>query len=76
MALLTDDCDINEVHFRTMHGGNGDYYFELYEKKNGIVTKICHRFAMSGGTAPTKVKLAVSKLHWLMEETGQNEYPH
>lgn len=76
MALLTDDQDIREVYFKTLFGGNGDYYFELYELKDGEFIKVCHRFAMSGGNAPTDVKLAVAKLHWAMEEAGLNEYPN
>lgn len=75
MAILTDDQDIRQVYFRTMFGGNGDYYFELYEVKEDGTEKICTRFAMSGGNAPHEVKLAVANLHWAMERTGSNEYP-
>lgn len=75
MALLTDDCDLNETYMRTMLGGNGDYYIELREKKDGVFTSQCIRISTSGGIAPTNVKIAVANLHRAMEEANLNEYP-
>lgn len=74
MALLTDDCDLNETYMRTMLGGNGDYYIELRDKKDGLFESKCIRISTSGGNAPINVKIAVANLYRAMEEAGLNEY--
>jgi len=75
MALLTDDSDLNETYLRTMHGGNGDYYIEIREKKDGVFTTSCVRISTSGGNAPTSVKIAAAELFRAMEAEGLNAYP-
>lgn len=76
MAILTDDCDMNETYLRTMLGGNGDYYIQLIERKDGINTVSYTRVSTSGGNAPSKVKIAVANLFRVMEEEGLNEFPN
>ncbi len=72
--LLTDDQDIRENYLQTMFGGNGDYYILIKSKdENGIWRKEGVRIAMSGGNAPSRVKLAVCELYRAMEEVGLNE---
>lgn len=76
MALLTDDCDINTTYLRTFVGGNGDYYIEIIDVEDGIKKPRCVRIATSGGICKdADVKVAVAKLHWVMENAGLNEYP-
>ncbi len=60
MALLSDDQDIFESYFRIETGGNGDYYPQIsYVDEDNQIHVIGMRVAMSGGNAPTEVKLAV-----------------
>ena len=77
MAILTDDCDIRQVYFQMMSGGNGDYYINLleFDKEGKWKETLSTRFAMSGGTAPTKVKLAIANLFREMEAAGLNNHP-
>lgn len=76
MALKCDDHLETGTSFRTMFGGNGDYYIEMWWiDENGLNHNKCVRVRMSGGEAPTEVKIAMAKLHWAMEESGFNEYP-
>lgn len=77
MAIRTDDCDINDVRFNMEHGGNGDYYIVLseFDKEGQWKKTLSTRFAMSGGEAPTEVKLAVANLYRVMEASGKNQSP-
>lgn len=75
MALLTDDCDLHETYLRLSLGGNGDYYIELIDRKDGINTRLCTRVSTSGGFAPSAVKIAVADLYRAMEAAGLNEFP-
>lgn len=76
MALKDNDYLETTISMRTMHGGNGDYYIETWWKdEDGFNHSKCIRLAMSGGHAPSDVKVAMAKLHWAMEEAGLNEYP-
>lgn len=76
MALLTDDPDFGEDYMRTTLGGNGDYYIQVVNRdKEGMLSSHSVRIAMSGGNAPTRVKLAIAELHRAMEEAGLNEWP-
>jgi hypothetical protein len=71
MALLTDDCDYNDIYMVTSLGGNGDYYISLIDKKDNLRKTI--RVSTSGGNAPTEVKIAVANLYRAMEAAGLNE---
>jgi hypothetical protein len=76
MALLTDDCDLNENKLRTLFGGNGDYYIQVWTKdKEGLNQVEGVRIAMSGGNATPEIRKAVAALHWAMEEAGMNLHP-
>lgn len=71
--LLTDDQDIRENYLQTIHGGNGDYYIAIkFKGRDGLFHKEDVRIAMSGGNAPSRVKLAVCELYRAMEEAGLN----
>ncbi len=70
MALLTDDCDINNNRLITYVGGNGDYYIEIIGDDD---RSLAVRIAMSGGIAPLEVKLAAVAFYRAMEKTGLNE---
>ena len=77
MALITDDCDLKINYLRTFTGGNGDYYVSvIHNDSEGIMHEECVRVAMSGGTANTRVKLAIAELYRAMEEQGLNDYPN
>lgn len=71
MALLTDDCDLNQNQLLVEFGGNGDWYVTVCSP----VSRLSVRISMSGGIAPTDVKLAVAKLGQAMYEHGLNESP-
>ena len=72
--LLTDDQDIRENYLQTYAGGNGDYYIIIkFKGKDGFWRKEDVRIAMSGGNAPTRVKLAVCELYRAMQESKLNE---
>ncbi len=76
MALLTDDMDITTAFFRVIPGENGGYYPEiLYKDKSGILKTVAVRVAMSGGNAPTEVKLAVANLYRALDAAGLNDHP-
>jgi len=76
MALLTDDCDMSNSWLTTYLGGNGDYYIDMIcENNEGIRNTFTVRIAMSGGNAPTSVKIAVAELYRAMEEENLNKYP-
>ncbi len=78
MALKTDDEDLRDVRFWMEVGGNGDYYLNLLEypgKSNKEHKRINMRVAMSGGNAPTDVKLAVAALWRAMEKHSLTPHP-
>lgn len=67
MALLTDDMDIRDTKLSMCVGGNGDYYLELKETKNGTIIKLDTRIAMSGGNATPEIKKAITELYRALE---------
>lgn len=80
MAILTDDCDIRDVHMQTLMGGNGDYYITLYEYPSESCESfrmISYRMAMSGGGTHKypEVREAFVALYRAMEAAGLNEFP-
>lgn len=75
MSLETDNCDVDNTSLRTMYGGNGDYYIEVWDKVDGLNVCKSVRIAMSGGNATPEIRLAVAKLHKAMDEANKNEYP-
>jgi len=76
MALLTDDMDIHQTWFYMNFGGNGDYYINTVNAdEKGIKSVHSVRIAMSGGLAPTEVKLAAAELFRALEKHKLNEYP-
>jgi hypothetical protein len=80
MALLTDDHDIRDVRFWMELGGNGDYYISLMEigkrmSDGKTSVRVNTRISMSGGKAPTQVKIAAANLFRAMEEAGLNKHP-
>lgn len=79
MALLTDDQDIRDVRMYMEHGGNGDYYLTLVERRkmshSSISNSINMRIATSGGNAPTEVMLAAANLFRAMQAAGLNKHP-
>jgi len=76
MALMTDDCDLNENQIRTLQGGNGDYYIQIWRKdKEGLNQFEGVRISMSGGFATPEIRRAVAALHWAMEEANKNGFP-
>jgi len=84
MSLITDDCDIRNVHFFMEHGGNGDYYITLIEypmpdspKINDKLKVINYRMAMSGGATSHhhEVRMAFAALYRAMESAGLNKHP-
>lgn len=77
MAILTDDCDLNDTTMYMLHGGNGDYYLCLKqtETENGKdFQNLGIRFAMSGGCISKypKVAKAIWELYRAMDEAGLN----
>lgn len=76
MALKSDDSDLTKTWLRTTFGGNGDYYVELiWENEEGIRDSRAVRISTSGGyTKDSNVKVAISQLHWAMEDAGLNEF--
>lgn len=80
MAILTDDCDLRNVHMQTLMGGNGDYYITLYEYPSESCENyhmISYRMAMSGGFTRKypEVREAFVALYRAMEAAGLNEFP-
>jgi hypothetical protein len=81
MAILTDDCDINDCSMFMQVGGNGDYYLHLMQYKDHHLESefkhLCIRFAMSGGciSKHPKVARAIWELYRAMEEDGLNLHP-
>jgi hypothetical protein len=75
MALLTDDMDIYTNYLLMDFGGNGDYYITIINEIEGIRNSNTVRIAMSGGNAPTSVKLAVAELFRSLEENKLNSLP-
>lgn len=79
MAILTDDCDINDAAMYMLAGGNGDYYICMKQSKdkNGKdgFKSMGVRFAMSGGCISRypKVAKAIWELYRAMEEAGLND---
>ena len=74
MALLSDDQDIFEAYFRIETGGNGDYYPQItYVDEDNQIHVIGMRVAMSGGNAPTEVKLAIANLYKALENNNLNK---
>lgn len=76
MAILTDDCDINDASMYMMHGGNGDYYICTSQSASGVMDfqSVCVRFAMSGGCISKypDVAKAIWELYRAMEAAGLN----
>ena len=75
MALLTDDMDLHTNHLLMDFGGNGDYYITIINEKDGLKYSNSVRIAMSGGNAPTSVKIAVAELYRALEDHGLNSLP-
>lgn len=79
MAILTDDCDINDAVMYMQHGGNGDYYIVCKQNKDKYMgdkfKSVGVRFAMSGGCISKypKVAKAVWELYKAMDEAGLND---
>jgi len=77
MALLTDNSDFSTVYFRIITGNDGDYYPQIIsEDENGNLNTAGIRVCMSGGNAPTDVKLAIANLYRALEKHHLNEYPN
>ncbi len=76
MALESDDSDIRETWLKSYFGGNGDPYIEIvYKDRDGFKHNTSVRVAISGGNAPTSVKLAVAELARQMELHKLNDHP-
>ena len=78
MALKDNDYYETGTSLRTMNGGNGDYYVEIWSKNDkGLNENKCVRIAMSGGLINdnTRLKRAFAELHFAMEEAKLNDYP-
>lgn len=74
MALLTDDCDLNDNKLIVVLGGNGDFYPTIIFRDNdGYWQRKAIRIATSGGIAPTEVKLAIAELYRAMEKYNLNK---
>jgi hypothetical protein len=77
MALLSDNFDLDVVFFRIITGNDGDYYPQMiYKDENDHVRTVGSRICMSGGNAPTDVKLAIANLFRVMEKHNLNEHPN
>ena len=76
MALLSDNSDIQISYFRITTGNDGDYYPEiLFTDRDGEKRNVYTRIAMSGGNAPTDVKLAIAELYRALEKNKLNDHP-
>lgn len=76
MALKDNDYLETGISMKTIFGGNGDYYIQIWCKdENGLNKFEGIRIAISGGQATPEIKNAIAKLHWAMEEAGLNEFP-
>lgn len=76
MALLTDDCDLNNNSLRMELGGNVDYYIQIWWiDEEGLNQFKSVRISTSGGHSKTNVKCAVAELYRAMESENMNEYP-
>jgi len=74
MALLSDNSDILESYFRIETGNDGDYYPQIsYIDEDNYIHTISIRIAMSGGNAPTEVKLAIANLYKALENNNLNK---
>ena len=74
MALLSDNSDFQTAYFRIETGNDGDFYPQIiFENKDGLTETTSIRIAMSGGNAPTEVKIAMAKLWQAMESNGLNK---
>ena len=75
MALLSDNSDIQIAYFRITTGNDGDFYPEvIFKDSEGLNRTACIRIAMSGGNAPTDVKLAMAELYRALEKHKLNEH--
>jgi hypothetical protein len=76
MAIKSDDSDIKKTWFRTMLGGNGDFYLEVIsENDEGIRESKAVRVSTSGGyTKDSDVKVAIANLYRAMEKAGLNDF--
>jgi hypothetical protein len=76
MAIKSDDSDIEKTWFRTLLGGNGDYYLQVvFEDENGVKKSKGVRVSTSGGyTKDSDVKVAVANLFRAMEKAGLNDF--
>ncbi len=70
MPLLTDDCDINKNTLDVFCGNDGDIYISIITEK---AESHAVRIAMSGGIAPTSVKIAAANLYREMKKHGLSE---
>lgn len=72
-GLQCDDMDLRDCYLTTDFAPNGDYYIKMAEYDgNKQIAESYVRISMSGGNAPSKIKLAIANLHRLMEEYGFN----
>lgn len=77
MAIKSDDSDLDKTWFRTILGGNGDFYLvTVFENEQGLKESKSVRVSTSGGnTKNSEVKVAVANLWRVMEEAGLNDFP-
>lgn len=76
MAIGSDDSDIRKTWLKSYCGGNGDPYIEIvYEDEQGQKRSTSVRIAISGGKAPSEIKIAVANLAREMERLNLNEHP-
>lgn len=74
MALKDKNFYENNRRLTMIAGGNGDYVLQIWSKdENGL--NVCTPFevCMSGGDAPSSVKVATAKLFRELEEHGLNK---
>jgi hypothetical protein len=76
MALLTDDCDINRNELMVDFCDNGDWYVRVkaVEADGTYIGLYSVRVSLSGGVAPSEVKLAVAELGKTMYKHKLNEF--
>lgn len=73
MAIQNDDWDIRKSWFRTMVGGNGDFYLITNQADSkGFITSHSVRVTTSGSRYPSEVMLAVANLHRVLERFELN----
>lgn len=76
MAIKSDDSDIRKTWLKSYFGGNGDPYIEIvYEDEKGNKASTSVRIAISGGKAPSEIKLAIANLAREMQRLNLNDHP-